>query len=413
MIKIRTINFAKSCLILSLFVQVLHSQTINPKALVSEDRKEALITLAKEYLNEIPYTITHYPSPRSEGGIHDFHSEGDYWWPDPNNPEGPYIRKDGLSNPDNFNAHRKVLLRLNKITAILASAYLITGEDIYLNAIVPHFKAWFVTPETRMNPSLWYAQAISGRVSGRGIGIIDTVHLIEVVKVVEILMDHKHTLPSKDLSEIKAWFERYLYWMTTSSFGIAERDNGNNHSVTWAEQVAMIAHMLEDEKTLEFCRDFYKNTLLADQMALDGSFPLELERTKPYGYSIFVMDAMATLCQILSTKDHNLFTYTTLEGKSIGKGMAFLYPFLKDKGSWPYQQDVSYWDEWPVQQPSLLFTAIALGNENYLKLWTKLPDTYSHAEVIRNMPVKHPELWIYTDLAAHVSFHHKEHDPSG
>src|SRR5690606_11071101 len=148
------------------------------------------------------------------------------------------------SNPDNFNAHSKALLRLNKITATLASAYLISTELKYLKSIVPHLSAWFVTPETRMNPSLWYAQAISGKVSGRGIGIIDTVHLIEVVMVIEILLDNKGLLPAEASKEIKARFERYLYWLTNSSFGKAAHDHGNNHSVTWVVQVAIIAHML-------------------------------------------------------------------------------------------------------------------------------------------------------------------------
>jgi hypothetical protein len=40
------------------------------------------------------------------GGKHDFYSEGDYWWPDEKNPNGPYIQKDGLTNPENFVAHR-------------------------------------------------------------------------------------------------------------------------------------------------------------------------------------------------------------------------------------------------------------------------------------------------------------------
>jgi len=34
------------------------------------------------------------------------------------------------------------------------------------------------------------------------------------------------------------------------------------------------------------------------QMAEDGSLPLELERTKPYAYSIFQLDHMATLSQV-------------------------------------------------------------------------------------------------------------------
>ena len=38
-----------------------------------------------------------------------------------------------------------------------------------------------------MNPHLLYAQAIKGRVTGRGIGIIDTLHLVEVVRAASVL----------------------------------------------------------------------------------------------------------------------------------------------------------------------------------------------------------------------------------
>src|SRR2546423_15021505 len=54
---------------------------------------------AQRYLNEAPVTVTAFPAPRSTGGVHDFYSEGDYWWPDPQNPQGPYIRRDGETNP--------------------------------------------------------------------------------------------------------------------------------------------------------------------------------------------------------------------------------------------------------------------------------------------------------------------------
>ncbi len=54
---------------------------------------------ADRYLTEAPVTVTASGSPRSAGGQHDFFSEGDYWWPDPNNPDGPYIQRDGMTNP--------------------------------------------------------------------------------------------------------------------------------------------------------------------------------------------------------------------------------------------------------------------------------------------------------------------------
>ena len=38
-----------------------------------------------------------------------------------------------------------------------------------------------------MAPHLRYAQAIHGRSTGRGIGIIDTIHLVEVARAIEVL----------------------------------------------------------------------------------------------------------------------------------------------------------------------------------------------------------------------------------
>ena len=49
--------------------------------------RERVLKAASRYLNEQPITITASGSPRSAGGKHDFFSEGDYWWPDPKNPE--------------------------------------------------------------------------------------------------------------------------------------------------------------------------------------------------------------------------------------------------------------------------------------------------------------------------------------
>ncbi len=76
-----------------------------------------VLRLADAYLREPPITITATSSPRSAGGPHDYFSEGDYWWPDPEHPGGPYIQRDGMTNPDNFVAHRHALIRLRSARA--------------------------------------------------------------------------------------------------------------------------------------------------------------------------------------------------------------------------------------------------------------------------------------------------------
>ena len=133
-------------------------------------------------LSQEPLTVTAATSPRSAGGIHDFFSEGDYWWPDPRSADSPYIQKDGMTNPDNFVAHRHAVIRLSTIIGALASAFLLTSDEKYFQHALKHCSAWFVDEDTRMNPSLLYAQAIKGRHTGRGIGMIDTIHFIEVVQ---------------------------------------------------------------------------------------------------------------------------------------------------------------------------------------------------------------------------------------
>ncbi len=355
--------------------------------------KARVLQKAEEYIDLNPITVTATISERSNGGIHDFYSEGDYWWPDPENPEASYIRKDGMTNPDNFTAHREAMIRLSQISGALASAYLVSGDEKYVKALLPHLKAWFIDEATLMNPNLLYGQAIMGRVTGRGIGIIDTIHLMEVAKAIAAIEKSK-AAPESDIKTVKLWFASYLDWFFTHEYGIAERDNGNNHSVCWALQASVFANLIGNEDVTAYTRHMFKTVLLPEQMAENGSFPLELERTKPYGYSLFTLDAMTAIAQELSTPDDNLFTFRTPEGKGIEKGLAFLYPFVKDKSTWPYKEDVMFWEEWPVKHSSFLFGGLALQNEAYLDLWKSLDADYDTPEVVRNMPIRYPLLWV-------------------
>src|SRR3954471_22238005 len=90
-----------------------------------------VLKAAARYLAETPITVTAASSPRSAGGKHDFFSEGDYWWPDPANPDGPYIQRDGMTNPANFVEHRKALMRLSVQVPALAAAWMLTNKRSY------------------------------------------------------------------------------------------------------------------------------------------------------------------------------------------------------------------------------------------------------------------------------------------
>jgi Alginate lyase len=359
---------------------------------VAEIERARVLKAANEYLKESPITITASRSQRSAGGLHDFFSEGDYWWPDPQNPDGPYIQRDGMTNPNNFVDHRRYLMRLSVQVPALVAAWRLTKDQRYSKHALKHLRAWFIDEKTRMNPNLQFAQAIHGRFSGRGIGIIDTIHLVEVAQAVEVLKGSA-ALSMNDLGGVLQWFSEYLKWMTTSKNGIDEREAKNNHGTCWVMQVAAFARLVGDQDLLDYCRNRFKTVLVPNQIATDGSFPEELRRTKPYGYSLFNLDAMTTSCALLSTPEDNLWTYSTADGRSVAKAMAYMYPYIKDKKSWPLKPDVMYDAEWPMRHISLLFAGRALNRPEYLALWKTLPADSNVDEVIRNFFVRQPVLW--------------------
>jgi hypothetical protein len=351
--------------------------------LTAEERGRVL-KAANKYLDEKPITVTAYNSPRSAGGPHDFFSEGDYWWPDPKNPDGPYIQRDGMTNPDNFVEHRRAMVRLSLIVPALAAAWKITRQRRYSDHAAVHLRAWFIDDATHMNPNLLYAQAIKGRYTGRGIGIIDTLHLVEVARAASRL-----GLAPADLRGVRKWFTAYLNWMTTHPYGIAERDAKNNHGTCWAAQVACFAELTGDRKLSAYCENRFKTVLIPNQEAADGSFPLELKRTKPYGYSLFNLDAFAIIAQTLG-----LWKWQMPDGRGMARAMAYMYPYILDKKKWPLPPDVMYFKEWPVRQPSLLFAGLALGKPEYIRLWYRLDPDPTVEEVLRNYPVRQPLLWV-------------------
>jgi hypothetical protein len=373
---------------------------------VAKVDRERILGAANAALSQPPITITKYRAKLSDGGPHDYYSNGDYWWPNPKTTNGlPYVNRDGQSDPNNFNKHRDCLRQLHDSIAALGAAYKITGDDRYAAKAAELLRVFFLDPATRMNPSLQYAQAVPGVSAGRSFGIIDTLRLIEIPPAVEA-MERSPAFPPDVVAGLKQWFSDYVQWMRTSKNGIEESNASNNHSVAYWLQIAVFAQFAGDARDLADCRERFKDEFVSKQMAVDGSFPRELARTKPYGYSIFQLDNMATLCQVLSTPDDNLWQFQLPDGRGMRKAMEFMYPYLADKGKWladGHRRDIQAWNGWPARQPSLLFAGLAYGQQDYLDLWLKLSADPTNSEVRRNIAITEPVLWVQSDSVVTAS----------
>ena len=372
------------------------------RLIAAQDRARTLRNAAR-WLPERPETITEFLSPKSPGGPHDYFSEADYFWPNPANPAGPYKEIDGKSNPGNFLAHRLALIRLGQAMPALTAGFVLTRKAAYAKAAAAHLRAWFVAPSTRMTPNLQFAQGFHGGPTGRSYGIIDTLHLVEVARAAPFLHDF---LSAAEFTAVRAWFGEYLGWMQASDPGKKERDATNNHGIAWALQAAEFARLSGNDAARSEVRERFRNVQLPMQMAADGGFPRELARTKPYGYSIFTFDCAAMLCQSLQTPlradsagvagppQPSEIGFSLADGRGVCLAAKFLYPYLRDKSSWPYKHDVEHWESWPVRSPGLLFCGLDCAKPEYIDLWRKLDPDPTDPEVIRNFPVRQPILWI-------------------
>lgn len=354
--------------------------------------RRRLTPQADALLAAVPRTIAAIAAPRSPAGRQDYYSEGDYWWPDPANPGGPYIRRDGRSNPDKFDGHRDALIAFGRTVPALAALWDLTGEARFADAAMRHLAAWFVDPKTRMNPDLNHAQAIIGVNTGRAIGVIDTLQIVEVARAAALFARRDAPGYAAIRAGVEGWFTAYLDWLTTSPFGTTERDEKNNHGTCWLLQVASFAALLGRQDILADARTRLQTIIIPTQITPDGRQPLELARTKPYAYALFNLDVLAASAWLLGGRE--LIGWQAQDGRSIGGAIAWMAHFIADKAQWPLPPDIEYGDGFPVRQPSLLFGGLARGRADWLDLWQRLNPDPVIGEVVRNFPVRQPLLWL-------------------
>ena len=76
------------------------------------------------------FSVVTKPKAGPSGDPHDFFSLGTYWWPDPSKPNGlPYMRKDGLVNPETFLYDSVPLSQMIFAVSNLSLAHYFTNDE--------------------------------------------------------------------------------------------------------------------------------------------------------------------------------------------------------------------------------------------------------------------------------------------
>ena len=303
-----------------------------------EDVLEVIRSKADEALEGGPWTVLDKPLIPPSGDKHDYYSVGPYWWPDPDEPDGlPYIRRDGEVNPDRRKYDNAGMSRMRGAVLSLAYGWYFVGEAAYAERAAALLRSWFLLPATRMNPHLEYGQAIPGRVEGRGIGIIDTVGLMDLVDAVGLL-ESAAAWSSADQQQLQEWFREYAHWLQTSEHGQDEANTSNNHAVFYDAQVAAFCLFAGDEPRAREVLEQVGPRRIATQIEVDGTMPHELARTKSFSYTLYNLRGFLYLARLGEHVGVDLWTFRTGDGRSLERALDWLAPFVLEKKEWTHEQ---------------------------------------------------------------------------
>ena len=304
------------------------------------------------------------------GDPHDYYSYSPYWWPDPNNPNGPYIWRDGEINPDRYTSDISRIETMVKRVTTLVPAWYFTEEERYAVSAVEQLRAWFLDPETKMNPNAEFGQKRRGHSYNSPSGVLEIWRMRWVIDCA-ILLESYSGWTEEDAKALRNWFSQFATWMVESPTGIEESMQPNNHGTWYNAQLILYALYGKD---FDLARKQLNSmpARIFSQVFIDGRQPQELIRTRSLNYSIYNARALITVARLGKHLDYDLFAYRSLEGRSIRKAVDYMTPFLLGEKQWPIVQirphsNASaaelYWN-----------AAIGFQDHDYAKLIRKLPD---------------------------------------
>ncbi len=284
-----------------------------------------------------PPSVLDKPFMPPSGNKHDYMSMGPYWWPNPDTPDSlPYIRKDGVVNPER-NAYDKIPgATMSEAVRVLSLMYYLTDDTQYAVKATELLRVWFLNEETRMNPNLEFGQFIPGRGHGRSVGIIESRNFVFLTDY-ELLLRSFPGWTSADQEKLKAWMQAFMHWLVNSDLGQQEGERTNNHGSWYDFQVLALSHYCLDAEMGNQILEGIHQRRFAAQIDEAGKQAEELARTKSFNYSVFNLDALS---KIITLSEKSLFTGIE-RSKILDKfrqGVDYLVPYTVGSSNWPYTQ---------------------------------------------------------------------------
>jgi hypothetical protein len=297
-----------------------------------------LVIRADKALASKPASVMDKRSIPVSGDRHDYVSLARYWWPNPANPKGAYVRRDGDTNPDveSNRFDRSALSRMAREADTLALAYYYSGERKYAEGAARVIRTWFLDPTTAMNPNMNFAQAVPGVSNGRAEGVLDGASFIGVIDAAGLIGPSDALTPA-ETAALERWFSRYLDWMLNSPNGKAEGKASNNHGLWYDAQAARFALFARRPDIARRIVAAFPKARIAQQIDASGALPKELTRTRSFHYSLYALGAAYTVADSAACLGIDLYRADE-KGRSLRKATNYVAAWRGRAADWPYKE---------------------------------------------------------------------------
>lgn len=306
------------------------------------------IGVADTYNGRGPFSVvpkSNIPAENIPAGfdMHDFLSFGDYWWPDPNTPDGtPWIRRDGFSNPANTGDILPLNMMANSVQAN-ALAYYMTGNEKYAQQASTQLRTFFLDPATKMNPNQYHAMIIPGLSEGAA-DVPGMRNNMRLVYDAAGILEMSPSWTAEDRAGLQDWTRGYLDFLLTSDHGAHQHHDPANHGSSFRELTALMSLYVGDDATAHRFLLNYMVELFPNQINAFGAQVLELQRANNQLYSTYHFGVMSDMAMLMKNNftDLDLWNYVAPNGASLRQALEFMLPYWTGEETWPYNSGFNF-----------------------------------------------------------------------
>jgi hypothetical protein len=329
------------------------------------DSARLLRSDAERRMKEGPWSVTAERPKEYDPDPHEYYSESPFYWPVPDKPGTPYVRRSGQPNPERFAANHTAMNAMADAVFTLSSAALLLDNPAYARRAARVVNAWFINPKTRMNPGMERAHSIPGGGPTAG-GAVEGRPLIRAIQGMEFLTQ-TGTWDPKDEAAVRKWFEDYLRWLMPKLEGpTGPRGEGDRGSPWWTAQAAAVATFVDDEAALKRVFTHYGDRLPPRRPRLGA---LRQAFTRSLAVSVLDLDADAIVCRVAQLHGMDLWRARLRQGSGISAQIDALISALTDPKRQGRDQPT---DLRGGELHLLAFAAMGLDKPEYLALYRKM-----------------------------------------